>query len=302
LGQHFLIDLNIHELIIETAQVGAGELILEIGSGTGALTTMMAGRGAAVVAVELDSAMAGLTKEAVSGMPNVRVINVDALATKNKLNPVLIETVLPLLTSMPRPVFKLVSNLPYNVATPIIVNLLVDPLLCPSLMVVTIQRELADRMIASPSSSEYGALSVLVQAIAECSIVRILPPSVFWPRPKVESAVVLIRADSVRRANLDVRWFHTVVRKVFFHRRKSLRHVLGGMWPDQWTKTEVDGLLASLGVDGQIRAEALNLDQFRTLTHLLKARWTQQAENGLGATTEHREAHFPEGAADDDVL
>ena len=88
------------------------------------------------------------------------------------------------------------ANLPYNVATPIITNLLVHPELCPALMVVTIQRELAERMIALPASPAFGSLSVIVQALAEVSIVRVLPPSVFWPRPKVESAVVVIRPDA----------------------------------------------------------------------------------------------------------
>ena len=91
--------------------------------------------------------------------------------------------------------FKVVANLPYHVATPVITNLLVHPELCPALLVVTIQRELADRLCARPSSPAYGAVSVLVQALADVSIVRALPPTVFWPRPKVDSAVVAIRPD-----------------------------------------------------------------------------------------------------------
>jgi 16S rRNA (adenine1518-N6/adenine1519-N6)-dimethyltransferase len=283
LGQNFLIDLNIHELIVETASVGPGDLILEIGPGAGALTTLMAERGAAVIAVEVDPGMARLTSEAVANQPHVRVLNLDALATKNALNPILADTLLHGLAPSPPPAFKLVANLPYSVATPIIANLLVDPLFCPKLMVVTIQRELADRMMASPSSSAYSALSVLIQALAECTITRVLPPTVFWPRPKVESAVVAIRPDPQRRASLDVAWFHLIVRRLFLHRRKTLRHVLAALWPDRWTKTEVDGWLASLGFDGQTRAEALSINQLRALAQSLKSWWAHQSGNSLEA-------------------
>ena len=273
MGQNFLIDLNIHELIVEEARVGSDDVILEVGPGAGALTALMAGRGAMIVAVELDPEMAKLTQAAVAGFPSVRVLNTDALANKNTLSPIMIESVDEALASAPSRVFKLVANLPYNVATPVIMNLLIHPVLCPALMVVTIQRELAERMIAIPAFPAYGSLSVIIQALAEVSIVRVLPPSVFWPRPKVESTVVAIRPDAARRAALDVAWFHDMVRKLFLHRRKNLRRVLSGIWRDQWTKTEVEVWLESLGIDGQLRAEALGVDQFRTLAYALKKRW-----------------------------
>jgi 16S rRNA (adenine1518-N6/adenine1519-N6)-dimethyltransferase len=273
MGQNFLIDLNIHDLIVEAAGVGPDDLILEVGSGTGALTALMAGRGAAIIAVELDPGMANLTREAVAGLPSVRVLNTDALATKNTLSPIMVKSVREARASGLHRVFKLVANLPYNVATPVITNLLVHPEICPALMVVTIQRELAERMIAPAASAAYGSLSVLMQALAEVTIVRILPPSVFWPRPKVGSAVVVIRPDLVARDAVDVAWFHDIVRKAFLHRRKNLRYVLAGMWRDRWTKTEVDAWLGSLCLDGQLRAEALDVDHFRSLSCALKDRW-----------------------------
>ncbi len=279
LGQNFLVDLNIHDLIVETAAVGPEDVVLEVGPGAGALTALMAGRGASVLAIEIDRGMAALAAEAVVGLPGARVMNTDALASKNTLNPSVIEEVRAMMNAAPGKVFKLVANLPYNVATPIISNLLVHPGICPSLMVVTIQRELAERMIAAPSTPAYGALSILVQALAEVSIVRILPPSVFWPRPKVESAVVMIRPVPERRAATDVAWFHTVVRQVFLHRRKNLRHVLSEMWPGRLSKPEVDALLASLGLDGRLRAEALDVNQFRKLSPALKESAGQSAEN-----------------------
>ena len=200
----------------------------------------------------------------------MRVLNTDALANKNTLSPITIASVEEVLASRSVPTFKLVANLPYSVATPVIMNLLIHPVLCPGLMVVTIQRELAERMIAPPASPAYGSVSVIIQALAEVSIVRVLPPSVFWPRPKVESAIVAIRPDPARRAALDINWFPDMVRKLFLHRRKNLRHVLFDLWPDQWTKNEAEVWLESLGIDGRLRAEALGVDQFQSLAQALK--------------------------------
>ena len=277
LGQNFLIDLNLHELIVEEAYVGPDDVILEVGPGAGALTALMAGRGAAVIAVELDPEMAQLTREAVAGFAGAKVLTLDALANKNTLNPTLIESVSEVLADGHSRAFKLVANLPYNVATPLIANLLIHPTLCPVLMVVTIQRELAERMIALPSSPAYGSLSVITQALADVAIVRVLPPSVFWPRPRVESTLVAIRPDPGRRAALDVTWFHDMVRKLFLHRRKNLRHVLADLWSDRWTKCEAETWLQSLGIDGQLRAEALRVDQFQSLADALKKRWGTEA-------------------------
>jgi 16S rRNA (adenine1518-N6/adenine1519-N6)-dimethyltransferase len=274
LGQNFLIDLNIHDVIVKAADVGPGDVILEVGSGTGALTSLMAAQGAAVVAVDVDPAMAKLTAEAVAGLPNVRVLHRDALAGKHVLDAEVLDAVRSGLAAGPDRRFKLVANLPYNVATPLITNLLVHPELCPTLMVVTIQREPADRLIAPPASTAYGAVSVLVQALAEVSIVRGLPPSVFWPRPKVDSAVVAIRPDADRRARVgDVAWFHQLVRQVFLHRRKYIRHVLAGLWRDEWTKPEVDAWLEARGLSGQLRAESLDVEDFLGLAHALRERF-----------------------------
>jgi 16S rRNA (adenine1518-N6/adenine1519-N6)-dimethyltransferase len=273
LGQNFLIDLNIHELIVETAGVSPQDVILEVGPGAGALTSLMAARGAIVVAVELDPVMAELTREATAAFPGVQVLHADALAGKNTINPSVTDCLKLVRSAHLASPFKLVANLPYNAATPIITNLLVHAELCPDLMVVTIQRELAERMIAPPSTPAYGALAVLLQALADVSIICILPPSVFWPRPKVESAVIAIQPDPQRRAETNVCWFHKVVRTVFLHRRKSLRHVLADMRPDCWGKTEVDAWLRLNGLDGRLRAEALDVDRLRSLAHALKEKW-----------------------------
>ena len=289
-GQNFLIDLNIHDLIVKTAGVGPDDVVLEVGSGAGAMTTLMAATGAAVVAVDIDPAMVALTRAATAGLPNVRVVCADALAGKNTLNPEVLDHVRSGLAVAATRRLKLVANLPYNVATPVVSNLLVHPELCPSKLVVTIQLELAERMRAAPSTAHYGALSVMVQALAGMELVRVLPPSVFWPRPKVESAVVAITPDPAKRAEVaDLPWFHQIVRQVFMHRRKNLRGVLFSLWKHEqergWTKPAVDALLESLGLNGMIRAEAMNVEEFLSLADALRARFGQ----GASSETTHDE-------------
>jgi 16S rRNA (adenine1518-N6/adenine1519-N6)-dimethyltransferase len=292
LGQNFLIDLNIHDLIVEAAEVSSNDVILEVGPGTGALTSLMAARAAAVVAVDVDPAMARLTAEAVAGLPNAQVLKRDALANKNRLNPEVLDNVRAALAAASGRQLKLVANLPYNIATPLIINLLVHPELCPVLMVVTIQKELAERMCAQASTAAYGAVSVVIQALADVSIVRSLPPTVFWPRPRVDSAVVAIRPDAAKRAGVgDVAWFHAIVRRVFFHRRKYIRHVLAGTWRDQWSKAEVDTWLETHGLSGQIRAESLNVDEFIALTKALRERWRDLPGDAI-ADTEGNEPYI----------
>jgi len=276
LGQNFLIDLNLHEVIVKAAELGPRDVVLEVGSGAGAMTTLLARQAAAVVAVEVDATMALLTSEATAGQPNVRILNLDALAGKHALEPELIDQVRAGLDIAAERQFKLVSNLPFSVATPIVSNLLVHPDLRPVLMVVTIQLELAERMTAQPETSAYGSLSVLVQSLAEVEIVRRLPPSVFWPRPRVDSAIVRITPKPEKRAAvLDLAWFHSVVRQIFLHRRKNLRGVLHNLWREHWSKAEVDELLGTLGQTGLVRAEAMNVEEFIDLAHALKKRLGQ---------------------------
>jgi 16S rRNA (adenine1518-N6/adenine1519-N6)-dimethyltransferase len=289
LGQNFLIDLNIHDLIVKTAELDAGDVILEIGPGAGALTSLTAPGVAAVVAVEVDPAMARLTARATAGLGNVQVLNLDALAGKNTINPAVLDHVRRALAAGDGRRFKLVANLPYHVATPVITNFLVHPDLCPEQLVVTIQREMADRLCATPSTPAYGAVSVVVQALADVALVRSLPPSVFWPRPKVDSAVVAIRPSPERRAAIgDVAGFQTLVRRTFQHRRKYLRHVLAGIWPECWTKADVDQWLESHGQSGQIRAEALGIEEFVALAHDLLQRFGRLPHNLSGSVEKPR--------------
>jgi 16S rRNA (adenine1518-N6/adenine1519-N6)-dimethyltransferase len=270
-GQNFLIDLNLHELIMKAADVNPLDVVLEVGSGAGAFTLLLAQQAALVIAVEVDPTLALLTSEAVIDQPDVQLVQADILARKSAINPEVLRLIRSGLEARPGSQLKLVSNLPYTVATSVITNFLVHSELRPSLMVVTIQLELAERMRAEPGTKAYGSLSVLVQALADFELVRVLPPTVFWPRPKVESAIVQIVPKAEKYAAIsDLPWFHQVVRRVFLHRRKNLRHVLHACWRDQLTKAGIDALLQGLGFPGSVRAEALHVEEFIRLAEVLK--------------------------------
>ena len=258
-GQNFLIDLNLLQLLADTAQLDKRDVVLEVGTGTGSLTALLAERAAEVVSVELDSQMHLLASEELVDVPNVTLLNQDALRNKNHMHSVVMEHVREKLAAAPGRRFKLAANLPFNIATPILSNLLADDLV-PMTMTATIQKELADRIIAQPSTKDYGALSVWVQSQCEAEIVRIMSPTVFWPRPKVTSAIVHITLQPERRAqiqNLD--FFHTTLRALFFHRRKFMRSVVLSAFKGRLDKPATDQLLGRLGLGDTTRTEELDV-------------------------------------------
>lgn len=273
LGQNFLIDLNLHDVILREAGITKRDVILEVGTGTGALTERMADMAGAVVAVELDPAMGRLTAEVTKNKTNVTLLRQDVLKNKNRIAPEVLETLRSTLATIPSARLKLVANLPYAIATPLVTNLLLDDELCPALFVAMVQWEMAERLVSQPLSSEYSSLSVLVTALSDVEILRRLPPAVFWPRPKVESAIVRIVPNiDKRKAISDLPWFAHVVRQIFLHRRKNLRVVLHSMFhhDKRWTKPVVDELLASLDLPSEVRAEALEVQEFEDLANALR--------------------------------
>jgi 16S rRNA (adenine1518-N6/adenine1519-N6)-dimethyltransferase len=261
LGQNFLIDLNLIDLILRTAELTKDDVAFEVGSGTGSLTSRLADEAAAVLSVELDAAFFSLVSETVQGRDNVVLVHADVLRNKNQLNPEILTQLDELRTSRNAQRLKLVANLPYAVATPVIANLLLTDLRLER-MVVTVQWEIAERLLARPGVKDYGALAVLVQSLADVELIRRLPPAVFWPRPQVASAIVCIRPSAAKRANVgDVMRLRNFLRDLYVHRRKNLRGALTG-WPSgRRDKGEVDRKLAELGIDGTVRAEDLDLDQ-----------------------------------------
>jgi 16S rRNA (adenine1518-N6/adenine1519-N6)-dimethyltransferase len=271
-GQNFLVDLNLLEVLVREAEVGTDDVVLEVGTGTGALAAQLADRAAAVVTVEVDRQLYQLASEELSGRDNVVMLRQDVLRNKNTIHPAVIEAVGQQIEARQRAGYKLVANLPFQVATPVLSNLLAAPIV-PRSMTVTIQKELADRITAKPGSKQYGALSVWVQSLCDTQIVRLLPPSVFWPRPKVSAAILRVLPRDEKRAQLtDWDAYHQFVRALFLHRRKFLRSALASAMKHQLSKPQVDEILASLGLAADRRAEQLDLATMRELYEAVRAK------------------------------
>jgi 16S rRNA (adenine1518-N6/adenine1519-N6)-dimethyltransferase len=273
-GQNFLIDLNLVALLADAAAITADDVVLEVGTGTGSLTALLAQHAAAVVTVELDRHLHQLARESLVDCPNVVMLQQDALKNKNQFHPRVLEAVRLELGKAPGRRLKLAANLPYSVATPVISNLLATDLV-PASMTATIQKELAERITAVPGTRDYGALSIWIQSQCRTQIIRILPPDVFWPRPKVESAIVQIVPEAERRARIpDLSFFHSFVRAMFFHRRKLLRSELVSAFRNELDKPAVDAVLAERGLSPTARAEELDADVMLALSEAVRRRLT----------------------------
>jgi 16S rRNA (adenine1518-N6/adenine1519-N6)-dimethyltransferase len=246
LGQNFVADPNTVRRIARLAGVGPGDHVLEIGAGLGSLTLALAETGAEVVAVEVDRGIVPVLREVVADAANVAVVEADALRADWDA----------LLASAPS--WVLVANLPYNVATPLVCDLL-DGVPAIARMLVMVQREVAERFCAAPRSEAYGAVSVKVAYWATSRVAGTVPASVFVPRPNVESALAEIvrRPEPATDADREV-LFH-LVRVAFGQRRKMLRRSLAA---------EVDSeVFAAAGIDPQRRPEELDIVEWGALAH-----------------------------------
>ncbi len=215
LGQHFVIDPNTVERIVRLAGVAPGERIVEIGAGCGALTVALADAGAAVLAVEIDGRLVGALAEVCAGRP-VEVLQADATDTA---------------AWAPRLAggepWRLIANLPYNIATPLLLDTL-DGLPQITAMLVMVQEEVAERLVARPGQSAYGLPSLKVACRARAEILGRVPPTVFWPRPRVSSALLAIdRLPEPAADNIDD--LYRLARRAFGQRRKMLRVSLRGV-------------------------------------------------------------------------
>jgi 16S rRNA (adenine1518-N6/adenine1519-N6)-dimethyltransferase len=255
LGQNFLVDANIARRIVGLAGIEAGSRVLEIGPGLGSLTLSLCAQGARVVAVELDARLAGvlvsvLDQAGVAGQVQVEIADANRADLEG-----LLAGLLPASPGVaPGPV-TCVSNLPYNVAVPVVMRLLED---VPSVtrVVVMVQREVGERLAAKVGDEQYGAVSVKVAYFAAAALVGKVPPSVFVPRPKVDSA--LVRLDRRDAPPVDVPSedaLFGLVRAGFAQRRKMLRRSLSGVLGDRATD-----VLDAAGVAPTARAEELDLD------------------------------------------
>lgn len=257
LGQNFLIDLNLVDFVVKSGEIDKKDLVLEVGTGTGSLTSRIAQQAGAVLTVEIDSSFHQLAKETSGEPQHVVFYEGDVLRNKNTIHADVLSAIDSLEARIKTTKRKLIANLPYAVATPVISNLLLGDREWER-MVVMVQWEIAEKMIAQPGTKEYGALAVLVQSLCDVEILRKLPPTVFWPQPKVDSGIVRIWPKAEKRAQVpDVHRFRVFLRDLYAHRRKNLRGNLVSIPATRGDKAAVDALLARLGYTGQERAETL---------------------------------------------
>ncbi len=283
LGQNFLIDLNIIDFIVAQADLSRDDVVLEIGTGTGGMTTFMAREAAHVISVDVDQNMHRLATEVCSQYSNITLLNRDALKNKNTFAPEVLSLIQEQLDVDPDRRFKLVSNLPYSIATPVISNLVATNLPW-QLMVVTIQYELGLRMRSEPRDSHYGSLSVWLQSQCAVKMIKKLGPTVFWPRPKVESAIMKITPDATGKEQIvDRPFFQDYVRRAFNLRRKLLRGVLCGMYRQEVSKEQIDTLMSDAGLGLTTRAEELDIKSHVNLANRLYALVQWERSRAVGS-------------------
>ncbi|CAN5290572.1 16S rRNA (adenine(1518)-N(6)/adenine(1519)-N(6))-dimethyltransferaseRsmA [soil metagenome] len=259
LGQNFLIDLNLIDLIGRAGELTPHDAVLEVGTGTGSLTARLAKEAGRVVTIEIDGGLQPIAEQLVGSRPNVLYMKGDCLAKKSVLNPDMIDAWLAAAKQLNDPKLKLVANLPYVIATPLISNLLASELPIER-MVVMVQWEIAERLRAVVGTKDYNALSVITQSVADVEVIRKVLPTNFHPMPKVDSAIVMIKPNAAKRKVVgDVTKFREFVRDLYIHRRKNLRVALAGSPRVKRVKSEVDAKLKEIGIDGNARAESLDI-------------------------------------------
>lgn len=259
-GQNFLIDTRVLERIIAQAEITKDDMVLEIGPGIGTMTQYLCENAREVVAVEIDNSLIPILEDTLSEYNNVTVINDDIL--KVDINKLVEEH------NAGKPI-KVVANLPYYITTPIIMGLFEKKVNVDSITVM-VQKEVADRMKSGPGSKDYGALSLAVQYYSKPEIVANVPPNCFMPRPNVSSAVIRLKlydemAVKVENENLLFR----LIRASFNQRRKTLVNGIKNSWELNYTKEQVVEALAKMGLNENIRGEALTLEQFGELSDIL---------------------------------
>ncbi|NLK75035.1 MAG: 16S rRNA (adenine(1518)-N(6)/adenine(1519)-N(6))-dimethyltransferase RsmA [Clostridiales bacterium] len=260
-GQNFLIDTHVLDKITKAADITKDDFILEIGPGIGTLTQYLCENAREVVAVEIDRMLLPILEDTLSQYDNVSVLNADILKVD----------ILQLVKERNggRPI-KVVANLPYYITTPIIMDLFEKHIPITNITVM-VQKEVADRMQASPGSKDYGALSLAVQYYAQPYIAANVPPNCFMPRPNVGSAVIRLTLHKEKPVHVkDEELLFKIIRASFNQRRKTLVNGINNSPELSFSKEDVVEALAALNLPENIRGEALSLDQFATLANYLK--------------------------------
>ena len=271
-GQNFLIDTHVLDKIIRSAEITKDDFVLEIGPGIGTMTQYLACAAREVVAVEIDKALIPILEDTLSSYDNVTVINEDVL----KLDIVKLAQE----RNGGKPI-KVVANLPYYITTPIIMGLFESHVPVQSITVM-VQKEVADRMQVGPGTKDYGALSLAVQYYAKPYIAANVPPNCFMPRPKVGSAVIRLECHEEPPVQVkDEKLMFRIIRASFNQRRKTLANGLKNSPEISLSREGIEQAIAELGKGASVRGEALNLEEFATLSNIVGR--LQQEENGTQA-------------------
>ena len=274
LGQNFLIDRNLMGKLIELADPGGGDTILEVGAAMGSLTEELADRAGRVVAVEMDGRLTPILTDRLGHRENVTIVAGDVLAGKHAISP----EVLAELAGAES--VQMVSNLPYSVAVPVIANCLLSSWLAVTdpaagavrfdRLTFTVQRELADRLVAPPGCKQYGPASVIASLLSHSTPGRPIPPTAFWPRPKVNSQMLRLDFDGDLAARLsDAAELSRLLSATFGHRRKKLSAGARGRgFP--YDRQAFLAALAAAGVDEQLRPEQVAPEGFLEIANVLQ--------------------------------
>lgn len=249
LGQNFIKDPRVIERIVEIAELSEKDQVIEIGPGFGALTFALAEKSGKVLAIEKDKRLVSRLSELCAEYPNVEIISGDSLKIDFR-------------DFYRGRKMKVISNLPYSISSPVLFKLLEDRDIF-SCFILMLQREVGERITAKPGGKVYGSISVLLQTYMDISLEFRVPPSAFWPRPKVDSVVLkLIPLPKPRVPVSDEKLYERVVRAAFSSRRKMLGNSLRSIM----SREAVDAILASAGIDKSRRAETLSIEEFGVLT------------------------------------
>jgi 16S rRNA (adenine1518-N6/adenine1519-N6)-dimethyltransferase len=258
LGQHFLVDRNILNKVIRTAEVGKEDVVVEVGPGPGEMTRALARLVKQVIAVEIDPKLVEILKKRLADCPNVEVVKSDILKVDFK----------GLYKKEGHPI-KVVANLPYQISTPLLFRF-IEAKEAFSTLTLMLQREVAERMAATSGGKEYGPLSIFVQIFLDVSIRFFIKPSAFFPPPKIESAVVhMVWKERPRIEQKDEEWFKKVVKACFGYRRKTL---LNALKHSELSLHESPGSkMEKVGIDPQRRPETLSIEEFVRLAEALRS-------------------------------
>ncbi len=266
LGQHFLVDLNLMRLLVDSAQIAGRDVVLEIGAGTGSLTEALAERAGQVISVELDRTLAGIAQARLKDAENVQIINTDVLSGKGTIAPSVTDAVTGAQARLGGRIL-LVANLPYDVASSVMINLVKGPVTADA-MTVTVQKEVAGRMAASAGSKDYGTLSIFLGATGTVEMLRVLKPSVFWPPPNVDSALVRYIHDEPKSRRIrDMEFFSRVISLFIGHRRKMLRACVRQAPPELGGRDLWLAIFDEHSIDPTHRPEELTPEQYVALAN-----------------------------------